>query len=484
MQIKHDSPRQDTQSIMRITFHGAAGEVTGSCYLVETAETRFLVDCGMFQGGRDAWKRNLRALSFDLKNLDFILLTHAHLDHSGLLPRAAALGFRGPIYATAATVDLLGVMLLDSAHIQEKEIEWEMKRQHGRHEQRVFQRAPLYTVAQAQASLKQLRSVAYDEAFQPHPSIKVRLREAGHILGSSILEIEAGEGGHARKLVFSGDLGMPSRPVLRDPAPIEAADFLWIESTYGNRLHKSFEATEDELVDALNDTLQHKHGNVVIPAFSVGRTQEVLFVLTELVRRGRLTKLQVYVDSPMSMSATEITLRHMDLLNGNTRDLIGWQRAHPDRIRIRFVQDVEESISLNQVRGGAVILSASGMCDAGRIKYHLLNNLGRRECSILITGFQAAGTLGRRLVEGAKNVTIFGQSVPVRADLYTIGGLSAHADQEGLLGWLRHFRRAPRQTFVVHGEAEAAQAFAAAVTRQLKWGNVTVPSQGATVELP
>ena len=468
---------------MRITFHGAAGEVTGSCFLVETAEVRFLVDCGLFQGGRDAWRKNLRALSFDLKNLDFILLSHAHLDHSGLLPRAAALGFRGPVYATAATVDLLAVMLLDSAHIQEKEAEWETKRRHGRHDRRPFQSAPLYTVAQAQACLRQLRSVAYDQLFSPHASVKACLREAGHILGSSIAEIWIEEGGRTRKLVFSGDLGMPGRPVLRDPAPIGEADCLLVESTYGNRLHKSLEATEDELVEALDDTLNRKHGNVIVPAFSVGRTQEVLFVLTELVRRGRLNKLRVYVDSPMSMSATEITLRHLDLLNGDTRDLIEWQRAHPDRIQIRFVQDVEESIALNRVRSGAVILSASGMCDAGRIKYHLLNNLPRRECSILITGFQAAGTLGRRLVEGAKNVTLFGQSVPVRADLYTIGGLSAHADQAGLLGWLRGFRHAPRQTFVVHGEAEAAQSFAGAVRNELKWTGVLVPEQGMTAEL-
>ena len=468
---------------MRITFHGAAGEVTGSCFLVETAEVRFLVDCGMFQGGRDAWRKNLRALSFDLKSLDFILLTHAHLDHSGLVPRAVALGFRGPVYATAATVDLLTVMLLDSAHIQEKEAEWETRRRHGKHDRRPSQRPLLYTVAQAQSSLKQLRSVDYDQTFSPHRAVRVCLREAGHILGSSCLEIWLTENGQTRKLVFSGDLGMPSRPVLRDPRPIEEADYLLVESTYGNRLHKSFEQTEDELVEALDSTLRRKGGNVIIPAFSVGRTQEVLFVLTELARQGRLKNLQVYVDSPMSLAATEITLRHMALLDAATRELIQWQASHPQAIRVHFVQDVEESIALNQIRAGAVILSASGMCDAGRIKYHLLNNLGRRECSLIITGFQAAGTLGRRLVEGARSVTIFGTSVPVRADLYTIGGLSAHADQVGLLGWLGHFRRAPRRTFVVHGEAETAQIFAAVVERRLKWDNVSVPEYGAAVHL-
>jgi metallo-beta-lactamase family protein len=467
---------------MRITFHGAAGEVTGSCYLVETGEVRFLVDCGMFQGGRDAWRKNLRALSFDLRNLDFILLTHAHLDHSGLLPRAAALGFRGPVHATAATADLLGVMLLDSAHIQEKEAEWEAKRAHaGRG--RGQARALLYTVAQAQACLRQLRRAEYDRVFQPHPAVRVCLRDAGHILGSAIAEIWVEEAGRTQKLVFSGDLGMPARPVLRDPQPIEAADVLIVEATYGNRLHKSLDATEDELVEAIEDTLHRKHGNVVMPAFSVGRTQEVLFVLADLVRRGRLRHLQVYVDSPMSMAATEITLRHAELLDEHTRELIEWQRAHPEALSVRFVQDVEESIALNQIRHGAVIISASGMCDAGRIKYHLLNNLGRREASVIITGFQAAGTLGRRLVEGARSATIFGQSVPVRADIYTIGGLSAHADQDGLLGWLGHFRRPPQRTFVVHGEAEAAEAFAGAVRHRLKWNNVSVPQYGSIEEL-
>jgi metallo-beta-lactamase family protein len=481
-QIKHDTADAGSKCNMRITFHGAAGEVTGSCFLVETGEVRFLVDCGMFQGGRDAGRKNREALGFDLRRLDFILLTHAHLDHSGLLPRAAALGFRGPVHATSATVDLLGVMLLDSAHIQEKEAEWEVRHARGG---RGRARGPglLYTVAQAQACLRQLRKAEYDQPFQPHPAVRVCLRDAGHILGSAIAEVWVEEDDATRKLVFSGDLGMPARPVLRDPQPIEDADVLFIESTYGNRLHKSLEATEEELVEAIENTLHRKRGNVIMPAFSVGRTQEVLFVLADLVRRGRLKDLQVVVDSPMSMAATEITLRHENLLDAHTHDLIAWQRAHPRAMNVRFVQDVEESIALNQVRGGLVIISASGMCDAGRIKYHLLNNLGRRECSILVTGFQAAGTLGRRLVEGAKSVTLFGQSVPVRAGIFTIGGLSAHADRDGLLDWLEHFRRPPRQTFVVHGEAEVADAFVGAIHNRLKWNNVIVPQYGGSVEV-
>lgn len=468
---------------MRITFLGAAGEVTGSCFLAEVSGLRFLVECGMFQGGRDAYVKNLRALGFDLKHLDFVLLTHAHLDHSGLLPRLTALGFRGPIYASAATVDLLGVMLLDSAHIQEKEAEWLNRHQHRRHANRGWERAPLYTVAQAQASLKQLRSVAYGAPFDPHAGVRCCLRDAGHILGSAIIELWLDAGGVRRKLVFSGDLGQPARPVLRDPTPIAEADLLVVESTYGNRLHKSLEATEEELIQALEYTLHRKGGNVVIPAFSVGRTQELLFVFADLVRRRRLARLDIYVDSPMALAATEITLKHEALLDEPTRELIAWQRRHPDAARIRFVQDVEESIALNGIRGGAVIISASGMCDAGRIKYHLLHNLPRRESSVIICGFQAAGTLGRRLVDGAKRVTLFSQSLPVRADIYTIGGLSAHADQGALLQWLGHFRRPPHRTCVVHGEAGTATGFAALVESQLGWTGVSTPAYGSSVEL-
>lgn len=466
---------------MRIRFLGAAGEVTGSCFLVETAAVRFLVDCGLFQGGREAARKNLMAPGCDVRRLDFILLTHAHLDHSGLLPRLAALGFRGPVYATAATADLLRVMLLDAAHIQEKEAEWQAR--HRARRGRPHAVGVLYTVAQAQACLRLLQRQAYDCLFQPHASVKVCLRDAGHILGSAIAELWIEEAGRTLKLVFSGDLGMPGRPVLRDPSPVAEADVLLIESTYGNRLHKSLAATEAELIEALEGTLHRKGGNVLMPAFSVGRTQEVLFVLAELVRRGRLAGLRVVVDSPMATAATEITMRHGELLDEQTHALIAWQRAHPQAFDVRFVEDVEESIALNRVRGGLVIISASGMCEAGRIKYHLLNNLGRPECTVLITGFQAAGTLGRRLVDGARRVTIFGQSVPVRADIRTLGGLSAHADQRALLAWLGHLRRPPRQTFVVHGEAATARLFATEIEQRLGWRNVVVPQYGDGCEL-
>lgn len=467
---------------MRLGFLGAAGEVTGSCYLLEAGDTRFLVDCGMFQGGPEARSKNLRALNFgcDVRDIDFVLLTHAHIDHSGLLPRLAMLGFKGPIYTTPASIDLLEVLLPDSAHIQEKEAEWQLRHRHRRGATERGIPAPLYSVMQAQAVLEQLKPVNYGESFNPAENVSVRFRDAGHILGSALLEVTVSGEGRPRRLVFSGDLGMPDRPVLCDPEQPLAADVLLVESTYGNRSHRSLQETEDEIVEAFERT-RAAHGNLIIPAFAVGRTQELLYMLADLIRRKRLAPLKVYVDSPMASKATQITMAHQDLLDPETRELIAWQEGHPNKMRIQFVGDVEASKALNDVRQGAVIVSASGMCEAGRIKYHLRENLPRSECSILITGFQAAGTLGRRLVDGARLVHIFGQPVPVRARIYTVGGLSAHADQGALLGWLGGFRAPPGKTFVVHGEAGASTALAAAIEEKLGWPEVHLPQPGEFV---
>jgi metallo-beta-lactamase family protein len=463
---------------MKITFHGASREVTGSCFLVESEKLRFIVDCGMFQGGRAADTENRRFPQFDPETLDFALLTHAHIDHSGLLPRLTSLGFRGVAHCTRATADLLEVMLPDSAFIQEKEAEWanyanrKQRRKHAR------DLAPLYTVIQARACLKRLRAVGYDKEISPHPRVRVRFRDAGHILGSAILEVWVEEGGRTRKLVFSGDLGMPGRPILNDPTPIEEADGLLVESTYGNRLHKDLESTLDELAAIVNDTLARRKGNVIIPAFAVGRTQELLYLLLDLVRRERLPRnLAIFVDSPMAGAATEITLRHSALMDEETRDLLAWFRTSPDAPYLRITEDVEDSMALNNIRQGAVIISASGMCDAGRVKHHLKFNLPRAECSVVIAGFQAEGTLGRRLVDGARSVRLFRETVPVRASLHTLGGLSAHADRDALLSWLAHFRHAPARTFVVHGEAETALGFAGLLREQLGW-EVDVPEKG------
>ncbi len=434
---------------MKLSFLGAAGEVTGSCYLVEGAGIRFLIDCGMFQGGRDAARRNRAAFRFQPRDLGFVLLSHAHIDHSGLLPRLAASGFRGAIYATPATVELLAVMLPDSAHLQEKEAERSGVR-------------PLYTVAQAHESLRLLVPAGYGEEIRPAQGVRAVFRDAGHILGSASIEVRA----LGRRLVFSGDLGQPGHPIVGDPVPLRSADVLLVESTYGDRLHKTYVQTLDEFAFALNDTLASRAGNVVIPSFAVGRTQDLLAIIAELRRQGRVPPMQVYVDSPMATAATRITARYVAIE--------GLERA-------RFTESLEESMRINGVRSGAVIISASGMCEGGRIKHHLRYNIGRPECAIVFVGFQATGTLGRRIVEGARSVRIFGDSYPVRAKLFTIGGLSAHADRDALLGWTANFRKPPGRTWVVHGEPLAANALCAALNARPGW-RAAVPAPGQAVE--
>ena len=464
---------------MNISFLGAAREVTGSCFLVETADTRFLVDCGMIQGGREAAARNREPFAFDPASIDFVLLTHAHIDHSGLLPKLTRAGFRGPIYTTGATTELLGVMLPDSAHIQERDAERAQRRAKSVRARRRDEMTPLYTSEDAQACLEQVRPVDYDQILVPGTGVHCRFRDAGHILGSAIIEVWVMEDGQTTKLVFSGDLGQPGRPILRDPAAIEEADILVIESTYGNRTHKDLAATEDELVDIVERTLER--GNEIVPAFAVGRTQEVIYHLHRLSREGRIKAPKVFVDSPMATSVTRITQEHMELFDENARSLAGWHALGRDLPFLHFTESVEESMALNQIRSGAIIISASGMCTAGRIKHHLRHNLPRRECSVMSTGFQARGTLGRRLVDGADRVRIFGKEIPVRAAVHTVGGLSAHADQPALLAWAGKFRKPPAQTFVAHGEASAAQAFAERLRAERGW-EVSVPEPGQRVQ--
>lgn len=459
---------------MKVTFHGAAREVTGSCYLFETATARFLVECGMYQGGREASGRNKQPFAFDPRTLDFVLLTHAHIDHSGLLPKLTRAGFAGPIYATDATVDLLAVMLSDSAHIQEVEAERANRRRKSAGV------SPAYTMQDAMDCLQQLQAVPYDEEVSPHPELRCRFRDAGHILGSAILEIWVREGQTTTKLVLSGDLGQPGRAILRDPTVIEEADVLFIESTYGDRAHKDHAATMDELVQVLEHTLAR--GNVIVPAFAVGRTQEVLYHLHRLTCEGRLHKLNIYVDSPMATAATRITMQHLALFDEAGQHLARWHAAGRNLPSLRFTASVEESMALNRIRAGAIVISASGMCNAGRIKHHLRHNLGRRECSVLITGFQAQGTLGRKLVDGAKRVSIFGEEIAVRAGIHTLGGFSAHADLPALLAWAGGFERPPRQTFVVHGEESAALGFADRLRKDRGWA-VTVPTPGQSIDL-
>jgi metallo-beta-lactamase family protein len=434
---------------LRLTFHGAAAEVTGSCYLVDTGEVKFLIECGMFQGGRAGDAKN-RTFAFDPREIAFVLLSHAHIDHSGLIPRLVARGFPGAVYATQATCDLLGVMLPDAGHLQEKEARWSGEE-------------PLYTEREARASLERRIPVEYGAEVRPHPAVRACYRDAGHILGSAIIELFVA----GKKVVFSGDLGQPNLPVVADPTPIAKADVLLVESTYGNRDHKNLVQTLDEFACALNDTLKTRKGNVIIPAFAVGRTQDILHHIGELQMQRRLPSMEVYVDSPMALAATQVTLRYARL---------------PEVDRVRFTEDLEESKRINAIASGAVIISASGMCEGGRIRHHLRHNIARPECAIVFVGFQAAGTLGRRIVDGAKSVRLFGEEYPVRAKVFTIGGLSAHADRSALLGWLAHFKRPPSQTWVVHGETLPAHSLCDAINDKPGW-RAAVPALGQSVEL-
>ncbi|UCH48311.1 MAG: MBL fold metallo-hydrolase [Betaproteobacteria bacterium] len=459
---------------MKLSFLGAAQEVTGSCVLVETRSARFLVDCGLFQGGEEAARRNRHALDFDVSSLDFVLLTHAHLDHSGLLPRLVLFGFEGAIFCTAATADLLVVMLADAADIQESQARLR-DRAGKRHE-------PLYDHVQAGLVTEQLRKTQYNTEIAPHDSVRCVFRDAGHILGSSILEVWINEHGVSRKLVFSGDIGQPGHPIVEDPVYVESADVLVIESTYGDRVHKSVADSVAEFTWAITDTIRRKQGNVVVPAFAVGRTQDLLYLLVRLFREQQLPELIVYVDSPMATAATEITIKHLNLADRDTVEVMQWLISNRDQPRIRFVGGELESRTLSEVRHGALIISSSGMCEGGRIQRHLRASLPRPECSVIFTGFQAAGTLGRRLIEGSKSVHVCGEEVAVRAALYTIGGLSAHADRDALADWLAHFSRAPEKTFVVHGEASVAKGFAELIRQRFKW-DVTVPATHESFEL-
>lgn len=463
---------------MTLTFLGAAGEVTGSCYLVEGRGLRFLVDCGMFQGGHNADAKNRAPFAFAPEDLDFVVLTHAHIDHSGLLPKLCRDGFSGPVHVTAATADLLAIMLRDSAHIHETSaLRANRKRQnHNR------QISPLYTIQDAENSLQQLQPHPYDERFTVHEFVEIRMRDAGHILGSAILEIWIRTGEHRRKLVFSGDLGQPGRPILRDPFAIARADLLLVESTYGDRLHKALKPSLDELVDAIEDTIVPRRGNIIVPAFAVGRTQELIYYLYLLTREGRVKNLTVFLDSPMAQSVTRLTARHIELFDEKGQDLAQWYARSRDQLTLNFTQSVQESMAINNIHSGAIIMSASGMCTAGRILHHLRHGLGRPENTVLITGFQAEGTLGRRLVDGAGQVKIFGEEIPVRARIVTIGGFSAHADQKALMDWLAGFENRPEKAFVTHGETEAATALRQKIIQDLGW-KPEIPRRGDKVNI-
>lgn len=449
---------------MKLRFFGATRIVTGSFFVVDTGSTRFAVDCGLFQGPRDIKERNYKGFVVDPKSIDFVILTHAHIDHTGLIPKLCKCGFRGPIYCSQPTQELASVLLPDSGHIQETEVE---------RKNRKLKRAgkllinPIYTMQDALDCLKQFRFLNMDETVELTPGVKIRLRDAGHILGSCIIELWVEEEGKPVKLVFSGDLGNTNQPIIKDPTVIETADYVIMESTYGNRLHKGLHNRLEQLQEVIDYTMK-KGGNLIIPAFAVERTQDLLYDLNTLYMEGKLNPgIQVFIDSPLAIAATKIFEKHISYYD-NTASRMVANGDHPLKLPdLKFTPSQEESMRLNNIEGQAIIISASGMCDAGRIKHHLKHNLWRPESTILFVGYQAAGTLGRRIVDGEKLVRIHGEQVAVKADIRSIEAYSAHADRAGLLSWLKRFSLPPQGVFLVHGEEEGQRSLADYIRKEM-----------------
>ncbi len=469
----------------RITFLGAVEGVTGSMYLLETGRSRVLLDCGLFQGRRVEEEANLKPLPFDVHTIDAVLLSHAHLDHSGRIPLLVAAGYSGIIYMTRPTVDLVEVLLKDAASLQERDAEWENKRRQRAGKPLI---EPLYRTEDAEKALKNCHGVRYYKRFKVAPGVEARFSDAGHILGSAIVEVFIKEDGQEKKLVFSGDLGNSQAALLRDPDPVGKADVVMMESTYGDREHRSMEDTLNEFEEVI-ETASANGGNILIPSFAVGRTQEILFRLGELYQAGKLRYQAVYLDSPMAIAVTEIYHRYQNVYNDEDRDsLESAETGENPRKRslhallpiLRYSITTQESIALNRIESGAIIVAGSGMCNGGRIRHHLKHNLWRRQSHVIFVGYQAEGTPGRALVDGATHFRTAGEEVAVKASIHTMGGFSAHASQSQLLEWLKGFPDTEARLFLVHGEQGAKETLQAAC-REQGW-NAEVPGLDEVIE--
>lgn len=450
-------------ALMRIRFLGAAGEVTGSRHLLEFDGKSVLIECGMIQGGRGEAQRNHAGFGFDPRTLDAVVISHAHIDHIGRLPLLVKRGYQGPIHMTRATADLSRIMLEDSARLAAADAEHENRRRQREGEELV---EPLYLLRDVSDTLRLIQAQDYGERREILPGLTLRYEDAGHIIGAAIVELRAEKQGKRRTLVFSGDIGPSGAPIMRDPTPMHEADFVMLESTYGDRLHRP----RAETIKELGEILEHAHedgGNVLIPAFAVGRTQEILYWLSRHFDDWKLSRWQIVLDSPMATRVTELYTRHADLFDKDARERIQ-NGQHPFTMpNLRLVVDAQDSMALNKRAGGMIVIAGSGMCNGGRIRHHLKHNLWRANCDLIFPGYQARGTLGRQLVDGAEFVSIFGEKIKVRARRHTIGGLSAHADQGQLAAWYGHFHGHPRVA-LVHGEDDARRGLAARLKRDFR----------------
>lgn len=461
---------------MKISFHGADRGVTGSCHLVECVGKRVLIDCGLHQGAHELDEENAEPFGFDAATIDYVLLTHAHLDHCGRLPLLVKRGFRGEIITTSATRELARVVMLDSAHLQEEEAKYQARKTARSGSEGVPQ--PLYATLDALNTLDCFgRTAAYDKPMELAPGLRATFLDAGHILGSASIYLQLEEDGSSRSVAFSGDLGNSGRPLLRDPVPPPRADAVVMETTYGDRLHKQLQPSIEEFYQAIEDTFR-RGGNVIIPTFALERAQEVLYYLREAVENGRLSKsMQVFLDSPMAISATEIFSHHPECFDPEAFAKFGHGRDPFMLPGLHFTRETADSMDLNRISGGAVILAGSGMATGGRVRHHLKHNLWRQDSSVIFVGFAAKGTLARQIIDGAKTVHLFGEEIPVRARIHTINGFSAHADRDELLSW--HRRVGAARTFLVHGEEEVMQKFGALLENT----RVEMPTLGQAYEL-
>jgi metallo-beta-lactamase family protein len=460
--LRIHSYRKDNE--MKIRFLGATTTVTGSCHLITTNSHKLLLDCGLFQGNKEIERLNEEEFDFDPSEIEFLILSHAHIDHSGRIPLLVKRGFKGKIYCTDATADLLEVMLKDSASIQERETEWKNRKNQRSGKPLV---EPLYTMKDAEEALKYVVPVMYDQLVELHESIQIVFNDAGHILGSAIIELFITENNDVSKIVYSGDIGMKNRPILRNPTLIKKADYVIMETTYGNRVHEDNSDSIKRLIDIVLKTIK-RGGNVIIPSFAVGRTQELIFEFNRFYEensayRYELKDVKVYVDSPMAISATEVFRKNAQVFDKDTRDYI-LRGDHPlDFPNLVFSRTAEESVALNTDPNPKVIISSSGMCEAGRIKHHLKHNLWNPKSSIVFVGYQAKGTLGHSILKGDKRVSIFGEKIKIEAEIHNLEGFSGHADQNGLVQWLGGFKMQPKKIFLVHGEEDSKSDFAETV---------------------
>lgn len=458
---------------IKLTFLGGAQNVTGSQYLVEANNTKFLVDCGIYQE-RQFLERNWASFPVPLKSLNAILLTHAHLDHCGLVPKLVREGFKGPIYATPATAEIAEITLMDAAKLQVEDAEFKRKRHEREGREGPYPEMPLYTPDDAKASAALFSRVGYEEVFAISDGIEATFYDAGHILGSSMIRVRIWQGQEERAIIFPGDIGRWEKPMLNDPTLFEEADYILVESTYGDRVLPGPDESANELAEVINDTVKAR-GNIVIPSFALERTQEVLYYLNKLLIENRMPHIMVFVDSPMAVSVTDVFEHHPELFDAEMIDLISRGRSPFHFQGLHLMRTVGESKAINHIAGTVIIIAGSGMCTGGRIKHHLVANISRPESTILFVGYQAENTLGRRIVDGTAEVRILGQRHPVRARVVKINGFSAHADQSQLLRWLSAFKKPPRQLFIIHGEANVAKRFATLVRDKTGW-NITIPS--------